>query len=41
MHANMGIEFICDPKVDFVRGMAPHHIGAVAMCEVLLKAQVK
>ena len=35
MHNAMAIEFTCDPEVDLVRGMIPHHQGAVAMCRVL------
>mmetsp|Transcript_20436 Transcript_20436/g.36664 ORF Transcript_20436/g.36664 Transcript_20436/m.36664 type:complete len:670 (-) Transcript_20436:24-2033(-) len=39
MHQGMAIEFTCDPATDFVRGMIPHHQGAVDMCEDLDKAQ--
>ena len=35
MHGGMSIRFSCDHAVDFVRGMIPHHKGAVAMCDVL------
>ena len=31
MHHGMAIEFTCDVEVDFVRGMIPHHAGAVKM----------
>jgi len=35
MHMDMAVKLTCDPGIDFVRGMIPHHIGAVKMCEVL------
>jgi len=41
MHEGMSIKFSCDPAVDFVRGMIPHHAGAIAMCEVFYKSSVK
>jgi malate dehydrogenase (oxaloacetate-decarboxylating)(NADP+) len=35
MHAGMAIDFTGDPGIDFVRGMIPHHIGALRMCGVM------
>jgi uncharacterized protein (DUF305 family) len=35
MHKGMAIKFSCNPDVDFVRGMIPHHAGALKMCAVL------
>ncbi len=37
MHRNMDIRYSTDVDVDFVRGMIPHHKGAVAMAKVALR----
>jgi uncharacterized protein (DUF305 family) len=37
MHRDMDVEFTGDADVDFVRGMIPHHEGAVGMAEVVLR----
>ena len=37
MHADMAIEFSGDADLDFLRGMIPHHQGAIDMAEIELR----
>jgi uncharacterized protein (DUF305 family) len=38
MMETMAVRYTCDPAVDFVRGMIPHHVAAVQMCDALEKS---
>lgn len=37
MHAEMGIPLTGDADADFVRGMIPHHQGAIDMARIVLE----
>ncbi len=37
MHANMDVTYSNDADVDFMRGMIPHHQGAIDMARIVLE----
>lgn len=37
MHKDMAIEYTGNADVDFIKGMIPHHQGAVEMAKILLE----
>ncbi|TWI33208.1 CopM family metallochaperone [Paracoccus sulfuroxidans] len=37
MHADMAVEYTGDADVDFMRGMIPHHQGAIDMAKIVLE----
>jgi uncharacterized protein (DUF305 family) len=37
MHKDMAVAFTGDADIDFMRGMIPHHQGAIAMAKIVLE----
>lgn len=37
MHKDMTMTFTGDADVDFIKGMLPHHVGAVDMAQIVLQ----
>lgn len=37
MHSDMALDYTGNPDADFIRGMIPHHEGAVAMARIVLE----
>ena len=37
MHSDMAVKYSGDADIDFVKGMVPHHTGAVEMAKIVLQ----